>query len=150
VIDFAFRTAQCRDYLAALEAIRFGNWQVLFDARMRQDLGLAATLALVHPDVYSHRDGAEMVRGARIFAREAPRQKCGAVLCWGYECDRPADCADHLFPYSLGGPTVSANKLYLCWLHNQMKSNDAHCYPWERGEPSWLQSTLARIVNLRT
>ena len=77
--------------------------------------------------------------------------KCRSMLLWGYECpfeDINQLAADHCFPYSLGGPTLATNKIYLCKWHNQIKAGDIHIFPWELGEPQWLLPMIDRIKRL--
>jgi hypothetical protein len=52
---------------------------------------------------------------------------------------------DHLFPYSLGGPTIAVNAIYLCRRHNLGKSVDIHLIPWEEGFP-WVDGILNNLA----
>jgi hypothetical protein len=72
---------------------------------------------------------------------------CSCSLIWGYPCHltRPQVVADHVFPYSFGGPSTGDNKIFLCGLHNSVKGADIHLFPWERGEPIWLNPLLSRL-----
>jgi len=60
--------------------------------------------------------------------------KCDSEKFWGTECR--TNCKemhlDHIFPYSLGGPTARrSNMTPLCASHNMMKSTNIYCYHWE-------------------
>lgn len=44
------------------------------------------------------------------------------LLAWG-RCRAPAVEADHVYPWSRGGPTVLSNGQALCREHNRSKSN---------------------------
>lgn len=75
---------------------------------------------------------------------------CQSEILWGYKCELEGEIeVDHLFPYSLGGPSNGSNKLHLCRLHNRLKSSDIHFYPWEKGEPAWLEVVLGKIRDFR-
>lgn len=107
-------------------------------------------LALVHPWHYEHAREHTELRGPRQFSPEVrlASRSCEARLLWGYECDLNVSrglAADHLFPFSLGGPTTAPNKIFLCSLHNTMKANDIHVFPWERGEPEWLELQIEKV-----
>jgi hypothetical protein len=90
------------------------------------------------------------IQGPRSF-EAAPLLEgapCEAERIWGYRCDLPLEYArqqDHLFPYALGGPTEARNRLTLCSWHNQVKFVDIHLFPWEEGEPLWLDPLLDRL-----
>lgn len=116
-------------------------------------------MALVHPEHYEGsvrylRDLSVTcdcpVRGPRSFAKEIGLNSmpCASNRIWGYPCpihDTGSLAADHLFPYSLGGPTSAGNKIYLCHWHNQIKAADIHIFPWEKGPPEWLDDVLKRV-----
>ena len=91
----------------------------------------------------------ELQGGRRFQGTEMARfDPCEAERLWGYPCDLEPDGRiefDHAFPYSLGGPTVGANRLGLCPVHNAGKAGDIHLFPWEEGEPRWLAASLGRI-----
>jgi hypothetical protein len=137
-------------YVSALENSFQNNWLEQYELYLQGKLRLPEIVALVHAHHYEHLDLNSIVRGPRHFAKEVGMDnvKCRAEVLWGYTCGRTLEiaiAADHLFPYSLGGPTLGSNKIHLCALHNQMKSNDVHLYPWEIGEPVWLKNCLAAI-----
>ena len=113
---------------------------------------------MVHPDFIrsihlpSHVNHDALIRdiqGYRSFKQE--NGKCQSKLIWGYECPiHSLLChGDHLFPYSMGGPTISANKLLLCRYHNMVKATDIHLFPWEEKENRliWLDSHIKNIAN---
>lgn len=141
-------------YLAALENSAYWDWFEKYAVLEKGQLSVVEALALVHPQHYQELDTDLRIRGPRQFNQEAAMSSigCQAEFLGGYPCQRPVGsvvAADHLFPYSLGGPTVGSNKVYLCRLHNQMKSNDIHLYPWERGLPVWLLQTAAAVAKLK-
>ncbi|MDE2933016.1 MAG: hypothetical protein OXS47_03990, partial [Chloroflexota bacterium] len=112
-------------------------------------------LVLVHPDFYAARE-AEVgmsIRGSRSFSRTAGQHAAGCMAdrIWLSACRLRSGSevqADHLFPYSLGGPTLAANQLFLCGAHNGAKGSDVHLFPWEQGEPDWLATQVERISRL--
>lgn len=146
------RTTHARRYLAALRRSLGMPWRDAYSMAIRSEDWLDR-LALIHPEHY--RDFLSLsgstcpVRGARTFDQQAAQQfdTCASPIIWGYpcECPMPTLCADHCFPWSLGGPTVSANKILLCREHNSLKGADIHFYPWERGQPEWLVDVIERL-----
>jgi hypothetical protein len=147
------RIVSCQRYLSAVDEQRFLNWQSEFGKFSQRELSLEESMALLHPVHYQDRPLADQVRGSRTFGAEVIHtgQRCQSALFWGYDCMLPLDLSlvsDHSFPWSLGGPTVVENKIFLCQLHNQLKGNDVHAYPWEMGEPDWLGPTLGRIARI--
>jgi len=91
-------------------------------------------------------------QGSRTFPSLAiPDAACDAAVIWGYPCDlarMSRTQSDHLFPYALGGPTIAANRLRLCQVHNRVKGTDVHLFPWESGEPAFLSRHLERLARL--
>ncbi|WP_460791519.1 HNH endonuclease [Nocardioides maradonensis] len=67
-------------------------------------------------------------RGFKYAARRAVMDRAGgqceapAFLVWG-RCRDTAAEADHIYPWSKGGPTVFSNGQALCRRHNRRKSN---------------------------
>jgi hypothetical protein len=156
LIDLRFETA--KRYLLLLKKSFYRRWDESYLVAVQSNDWLML-LALVHPDhyrveVFGDRPGCQ-IRGPRSFAREAGMGglACASDQVWGYACQCREDDqllrADHLFPYALGGPTEAANKVYLCRFHNDLKGCDIHCYPWERGEPSWLHAVVKRVARIK-
>jgi hypothetical protein len=145
-LDSRLKVAQA--YFVALELSFFTPWKQQHASYLAGHLALPEAMALLHPDHYAAWDYTDRIRGGRVFKPEASQYglQCGASHIWGYQCSRNDLAADHVFPYSLGGPTTSTNKLLLCTRHNTAKSSDIHFYPWEQGEPPWLESTLGNIA----
>ena len=80
-----------------------------------------------------------------------PSQRAWRIEIWLSACpleNQDVVHVDHLFPYSLGGPTLAANQLFLCPVHNRAKASDIHLFPWELGEPGWLRRQVERIRSL--
>jgi hypothetical protein len=143
-----------RAYLAALERSFRCSWFDQYRQFQNGKLELVEQFALIHPSHYENNDPTGSVRGPREFSTEVGIQgiACEARLVWGYPCDRLFGddvAADHLFPFSFGGPTVGSNKIHLCQLHNQVKGSDIHLYPWERGEPPWLRGCIEAIKRIK-
>lgn len=139
-----------RQYFDALErSFRLG-WRECYSGYKAKELPWHEAMALVHPRHYEDHVSCQVVQGARSFPRELVQRsaKCDALRFWGYECNVRAEkdvTSDHVFPYSLGGPTVSTNKRFLCGVHNLMKGGDVHLFPWEEGEPEWLDQLVKTI-----
>ena len=92
------------------------------------------------------------LQGPRVFGDSRFLTKCRADLLWGYECELSAPLQkDHLFPYSLGGPTLPANQISLCEYHNQVKGSDIHCYPWEDAQQKispWIDTIIEKLLQI--
>jgi hypothetical protein len=56
--------------------------------------------------------------------------------------------ADHLWPHSLGGPSIYDNRILLCRYHNIAKSNSIINAFWKT-YPIWLNDYLYKIYNLK-
>jgi hypothetical protein len=145
-------------YLKELERSFSAHWTDAHKA-LQPSGDWVAKLAFIHPEHY--RDiafsGADcLVRGVRGFAKEAAMsaKRCGSDVIWDYRCPIEPDgstmSADHLFPHGFGGPTLASNKIYLCARHNAMKGSDLHCFPWEKGAPTWLDETLNLLAKLKS
>jgi len=140
-----------RQYFEYLPFALSSNWHNLYALYQEGELTLPQKMTLLHPDHYrQNTNNVKQVLGDRTFPIEAgmQSQKCSSLFVWGYVCpitEHRGLAADHEFPYSLGGPTISSNKRFLCPLHNQMKSNDVHFFSWEQPEPEWVLDTLKRI-----
>lgn len=78
----------------------------------------------------SHRDvwrGFQYRARRAVFARAGDRCEGAGFLAWG-RCAAAAVEADHVFPWSRGGPTVVSNGQALCAAHNRSKG--AMTPPW--------------------
>jgi hypothetical protein len=139
-----------RKYLEKLSQLPSRDWLQEYELYLANALSLPEALALAHPENYDLNSLSNVIRGPRQFDPEIGRERCRAEVIWLYNCEVQASAADHVFPYSLGGPTVGSNKLLLCRRHNEMKANDIHLYPWEKGEPEWLTHCLRAIRRLKT
>lgn len=147
---FVFRIAAGEEYLRTLDESFGHEWIDLYNSFANEKRGIALGLALIHPEHYKHFEPQESIQGRRQFDFEVAQgnARCYADRLWGCACKSKIDgrvCGDHLFPYSLGGPTIASNKMLLCSVHNRMKSFDIHVYPWEMGEPVWLPDVIERI-----
>lgn len=56
--------------------------------------------------------------------------------------------ADHLWPNSLGGPSILENRILLCKFHNIAKSNSIISDFW-RLYPTWINEYLNRLYTLK-
>jgi hypothetical protein len=145
------RLAHGKEYVTAICSLTDTNWIVSYENYLLGNLGLAQSFALIHPSHYESYISAKSMRGLRNFSQELGlhSMKCSSRIFWGYDCPFNSKniqlVADHIFPYSLGGPTEADNKAYLCSFHNQLKGNDIHFFPWEFEEPPWLGGILKRI-----
>ncbi len=141
-------------YLKAVEESLQLGWSEFYSLGRTE---VSDKLALIHPDHFSSLDlpkGISIdliqrkIQGLRKFPHTSPRI-CRSDLIWGYRCEFSGDFQqDHLFPYSLGGPTLASNRVHLCRYHNMVKSSDIHCYPWEstlQYVNPWLDIQIERI-----
>jgi len=86
---------------------------------------LAAPMPGRGPGLLQRRDPWRGFRyGARraVFERADGRCEGSRFVAWG-RCPAQASEADHIYPWSRGGPTVVSNGQALCRRHNQGKSN---------------------------
>lgn len=149
------RIRKGEEYLLALEEYQRWEWSKIFAEYSNGRLALPQAMVLVHPAFYENRASrvGQIIRGPRMFPITAVQRvtACMADQIWLSACPLKSPeviHSDHLFPYSLGGPTLAENQLFLCPVHNRSKANDIHLFPWERGEPSWLATQVDRIRNL--
>jgi hypothetical protein len=105
-------------------------------------------LLLVHPGW--HKGNPDVSLDLVSFSTGAKGVECQAQDLWGYKCPitNPILQADHIFPRSLGGPRRGTNMMWLCSIHNGWKAADLLSFPWERGEPPWLEEQLQRVDQL--
>ena len=145
------RILACEGYLEMLTTTLHGAWNKTYQ-RFLEYPELRTGFAIIHPAHYNEIPRFEP-RGARIFiSQPGAIEPCSARRIWGYDCRFRASKsqADHLFPWSLGGPTVGANRVPLCWSHNQMKGSDVHLFPWDEGLPTWLPPMVEAIASARS
>jgi hypothetical protein len=154
VNDISYRIDIASRYLAFLSC-SLSNWNWEQVELNEQDW--VKRMVLIHPAHYENFICSDLpcpIRGKRVFDLDSGTQICASKKIWGYDCSCSQIriskyAADHIFPYSFGGPTISENKLYLCELHNEMKSSDVHLFPWHLNEPPWLPSLISKIKRLR-
>lgn len=149
----SFRTNSTVRYLEALDKSLHMGW---LESYKLQKKSRFVQLALLHPlhfqelDLPGHQTVKkiqEAIQGPRSFPTPLGGHSCDSSLLWGYECGLNAEIQqDHLFPYSLGGPTLQTNRIFLCSYHNMVKSSDIHCYPWESID-QWTRPWLERQID---
>lgn len=106
--------------------------------------------SLVLPEHLSRECIQRKLQGPRSFVSNlCSVNKCGSKLLWNYECPLSGNIQqDHLFPHSLGGPTVPTNRIHLCRYHNMVKTCDIHCFPWEEADKwckPWLGMQISKL-----
>lgn len=152
-MDLIAKRFECaQEYLEILEGSFKLDWETLY-VNVITHSNWVYRLSAIHPRHYQDYVRSEPhccpVRGMRGMAIDGGAKVggCQCRLVWGYDCsfDKLRLEADHLFPYSFGGPSAGQNKIYLCTLHNQAKGSDIHLYQWELGEPVWLSAVLERV-----
>ena len=147
--DFSRDSTWGQLYAQALGLIEHNSWWELKERFDGGSLGLVEALILIHPAWYTLNDLDECpVRGNRSFGNTAVSfPKCESHVIWDYQC--PLDAGqphlDHLFPWSLGGPTTSTNAIWLCPPHNQAKGSDWHEVVAPVRKFRWFDTTLSRV-----
>lgn len=134
------------EYLCLLPGIRTRPWLEAFDAAT----SLPERLLLLHPIWFEGLTDVRRVQGPPAFVYQPLESRCKAEVLWGYDCPLHHERiqADHVFPYSLGGPTIGMNRLSLCAVHNGWKGADLGTFPWERGTPDWIDDQLTTLRKL--
>ena len=152
-----YRIRLGEEYLFALAEFHHREWCTIFEDYERGRLTIAQSLVLVHPRYYIDRETevGKSIRGIRKFDNVTGRDvsRCMAEQVWLSTCTLQNSeelHSDHWFPFSLGGPTLADNQLYLCPIHNYSKGSDVHLFPWERGKPVWFERQVERIQRLIT
>lgn len=149
------RYESTKKYLLSLEKSLMLGWLNFYNNHSNS---ISDKLALIHPDHYEEIDlddhlanGAaqKKMQGNRSFPILKTPEKCQSNLLWNYNCHLDGAIEqDHLFPYSLGGPTIPRNKIFLCRYHNMVKSSDIHCFPWEATDQwitPWIDSQIEQM-----
>ena len=146
-------------YLAALKRSFQDGWSACYAELADDSTDLMLKLSLIHP---AHLDELDLpdekpvsriirdVQGPRAFKQVPRHGACESRVIWGYDCLLKEERLehDHLFPYALGGPTHSLNRITLCRFHNMVKGNDIHQYPWHTvipDEPIWLWQQIRTL-----
>jgi hypothetical protein len=149
------RISTAEEYLIAYEKLSQESWLGLYVRYSNGELTLPQSFVLVHPQYYEdveQKNGVQ-IRGKRQFEPDVSRYSlsCMAAEVLLTECllnTYEMVESDHLFPYSLGGPTLPENQIFLCPSHNLMKLAGIHLFRWEQGEPGWLDPAIKRIYRL--
>lgn len=153
VNNFRSRIESAQLYLQKIQSFQKRDWLVNYESYVKGNFGIEEKMALINPSLYS--PYRSKILGKRSFKSEVPNDlsSCQGEKIWGYECNLNVETGevlhmDHIFPYSHGGPTLPSNKIRLCPVHNSLKGTDIHLYPWEDGEPDWLESRVMRILKV--
>lgn len=108
-------------------------------------------LIFIHPSAYEIEGKNEKcpIRGYKTFDFKI-KEQCQSEIIFGYECplEDITSTNDHIWPYSLGGPTIAVNRITLCKTHNSMKSNNFHFQlesQFGKTILKWLPSFLEKI-----
>ena len=148
------RYKSARDYLLTETNPPWGtDWQLGYAMYQAGDLSTPQQLFLCNPMWYPITDFdavQERIQGVRPFSAHRGLETCRSDELYGYECPvtlaDPVHCEhDHLFPYSLGGPTDPRNRISLCTWHNREKGSGIHVFKWELGAPPWVPEAVERI-----
>jgi len=123
---------------------------------------LPSLLALIHPEFYFSHTGRSIIanipwktNGSNFYNGISKVDNCKSEVLNGKKCEfndfpeiRLKCHADHVWPNSLGGPSILDNRLILCRFHNTMKSNSINYFNWTVF-PVWLKSYLNTIYSLK-
>jgi hypothetical protein len=134
--------------------IRATIWKRNYQEVVEQGLSvenLPLALALIHPDFRINWQGESFSIPDGRFNDITNNENCQSFKVLGYECPWNKDVEirgnlenDHYWPASLGGPTDNHNRLPLCRIHNEAKSNAISNYDWGN-IPKWLLKLLTQI-----
>ena len=137
-------------YLTFLSETKGNVWRELYDAQ--DGLTFPERLVLIHPRWYNPNKKARncRVRGRRgRVVKLTGREPCESIKFWKYQCpfDDPDIKIDHVFPWSLGGPSIPSNSAYLCEHHNLLKGPDIHHLELneENYNFDWFPETLEKV-----
>lgn len=143
---------QGEKYAIALSKMFDTSWKNLNDRYSSNDYSDTEALILIHPAWYGGNQIQGQlcpVRGERRFKILSPpaHVECGAPELWGYRCPIAGQSleADHRFPFSLGGPTLVTNVIWLCQAHNAAKAADWHLEVRSPAAIPWFRPLLERI-----
>lgn len=158
VINYKLRIDLTRIYIDKLNNNLSLGWESVYKKFINGELDYVEKTTMLHPDFIksihlpkyiSHQNLIAQIQGERTFKKE--NGDCQSELLWGYRCPFEVNLChgDHLFPYSLGGPTIAGNKLLLCYYHNMVKGIDIHFFPWEDSvnRLSWLDNHINNLAN---
>ncbi len=121
---------------------------------------LPQALALIHP-CFRQRRGTSFSQSLPIGADgdfyggindASPCEwaKVEGVPCTFEPFRRSTRChADHVWPATLGGPSIRENRQLLCAYHNLTKGSSITHFAWTR-VPSWLITVLSDMANLKS
>ena len=167
IINFNTRINLGLEYIEAYAQINDQTWRTFYELFKEDKLSVPKTFLLCNPDcfdVLNLGDDAKMRQAKQYldllsnFDDETGfdrNENCESYKVWGGSCPINKHSLygnhkiqyDHHFPKSFGGPTVLANRIFLCKFHNQrIKTADIHLYPWEQGVPHWLRHQIYKIA----
>lgn len=149
-LDLSLRLNSAHSFFNQMAVLQSLDWLSEYERLQAINFPVPETMTLLNPRHWNHIAPRDAVLGKAQFSNvELSDAKCDGIKIWGYECplDSQAIHIDHVFPYSLGGPTILENALFLCATHNIAKSADIHLIPWEEGF-SWMPGLLAKIFQL--
>lgn len=145
MVDFSIRVEHARAYLEFLQRSTSHSWLDLYNRHQAGLLSLPQSVVLVHPSwLDAQKTPSREKRSFNLTFTSL--QRCEAEKIWGYECTFESPIhQDHYFPYSLGGPTLPANALFLCKLHNDSKAGDIHLLNWTPETFTWLSPMIQEV-----
>ena len=108
---------------------------------LRNGLRIGTAMVLIHP----YFEDAGTPRRSGFKGPIASNCELGKLI-HGAKCPNIAAEKDHIFPWSLGGLTMDANRADLCKSCNRGKSNTIVGYfPWGGDTPSWAVERIYKI-----
>jgi hypothetical protein len=147
--------------LAQKNSIWISKYEIIISSRESSVDKLPHLLSLIHPDFYYNGKGQYI--GENLPWRKkndftsgiSAEDTCQIMILSGEQCPfnrlphvRGKCEADHVWPNSLGGPSIFDNRLLLCKYHNGMKSNNTNVFHWDQ-EPGWLLQYLKSLYNMK-
>jgi hypothetical protein len=83
-----------------------------------------------------------------VMERAGGRSEAAFFLIWG-RCSSEATHADHVYPWSKGGPTTPANGQALCKHHNRAKSDVTPPWWYVLGLERWRAGYFPADIDVR-
>jgi 5-methylcytosine-specific restriction endonuclease McrA len=115
-------------------------------------LSIEERLALINPACFerveperSAHQARETIQGRKSFARATTMITCQRDERYGSRCYQRAAEQDHFFPYKYGGPTLAANRIWLCSSCNSDKSASVQGLEIGQNIEGWLASYLQSL-----
>jgi 5-methylcytosine-specific restriction endonuclease McrA len=132
--------------------------EILSDSEFLEKLKACSTLsieeqlALINPSCFERIEpqrraskAQETIQGRKSFPPASTMIACQRFERYGSHCYQRAAEQDHFFPYKYGGPTLVANRIWLCRNCNSDKSASIQGLELGQHIEGWLASYLQSL-----